>query len=110
MTDIPGTGKNDPNEIKTTNNLLVTPLSVVNVSELNKIKNPDETNLNWYDKFHFWVSIGILLSLIFIGISLKYKRFIIFIPLGPLAAIASWYVKRLVRRYEPKPKKYPEIK
>ena len=106
MTDIPGTGKltspeNVAQEIPTT------PLSLVNIKELKKKKEePTGITVFWYDKFYIWLFFGIILSLVFVLLTFKYKSFVVLIPLGPIASVSSWYVRKLVRKYEPKPKKY----
>jgi hypothetical protein len=106
MTDIPGTGKIPIPEIKKDSNLH-TPMSTVNISELKKGEiEPIKNESLWYGKIQFWLIPGVFLSLIFILISLKYKNFIVFIPVGPIVSIVSWYVKKLLKKYEPKPKKY----
>ena len=106
MTDIPGTGKIKLLE-KKTQEISSTPLSVVNVNELKRKKeDPSEVDSIWYEKFHFWLIFGIVISLIFLIISFKYKGFLALIPLGPIAAIISWYIKKIVKKLEPKPKKY----
>jgi hypothetical protein len=106
MTDIPGTGKLK-SLTENTQDVPLTPISVVNIKELKRgDSEPIEYSINRYDKFYFWLIAGSVISLIFLLVSLKYRAFWIFVPVGPIAAIISWYVRKIVKKYEPKPKKY----
>jgi hypothetical protein len=106
MTDIPGTGKVLVKE-KDPLNFEPTPISVINIKDLKRAKEePEEKSLNFYDNFYFWLATGIAISLIFLLISFRYKGFIVFVFLGPTASVLSWYVRKLLKKYEAKPKRY----
>jgi hypothetical protein len=106
MTDIPGTGKIKSDE-EGRQVIPVIPINVVNIKELKRgDKSVVENNSVWYHKLQFWLIIGIVFSLIFLILSLKYKSFLVFIPVGPVTALISWYIRGVLKKYEPKPKRY----
>jgi hypothetical protein len=85
----------------------VTSLNIVNIQ---KPKKPKVTilgkNTSDHSGFVRWIIPGVILSLLFLLLALRYKNFIVFIPVGPIASIFAWYVKRFVKKFETKPKKY----
>lgn len=80
-------------------------LSVVNVSEINKptaakITYPED-NL-WYNRLSTWVLVSMVLSLLCLAMAYFYRRFLFIIPLWPMVAVISWYLKRKFRQFEDK--------
>jgi len=107
MTYIPGTGSLKPTTIQEGNNENISQLYVVSTSGVKKNKSDaDLDSKSWYETRKVFLIIGISISLIFILITLKYPRFWIFIALGPAASLGAWYAKRIIKKFEPKPKKY----
>ncbi len=101
MTDIPGTGKLATP--KFTQEIPTVPLNTVNISELKKPKEVQNGKTSQYDTIYTFLIVGIVIGLIFLLISLKYSMFLIFIPLGPVATLSSWYVRKFMKKFEQKP-------
>ncbi|OGM20868.1 hypothetical protein A2714_00395 [Candidatus Woesebacteria bacterium RIFCSPHIGHO2_01_FULL_38_9] len=107
MTDIPGTGK--PSfEVEKKKMGSITPMAVVNVNEMKKPKaeKPMPNDYLWYNQFKYWLFFGILFGAVFLLLALLNLRFLILAPLGPLVAVVSWKVSRIVRRYDEKTKNF----
>lgn len=108
MTDIPGTGKLSLPE-DNLKKIPEIPLSFVNVKELKKKKGIEpsiQVGPLWYENIYYWLGLGVFIGLIFFLLSFRYKRFFILTPLGPVATIATYYVRKFVRKFDEKPKKY----
>ncbi len=106
MTEIPGTREIEPLQ-ESKEEIPSIPFNIINVKELKRGNEYlTEANSSWYDKFYSWLILGTILSLIFFFISLRYKSFLVFVPFGPFASVICWYVKRLIKNYEPKAKRH----
>lgn len=73
---------------------------VVNVKDLTTKEEdkPKPEDSLWYNKLTSWISIGAGVSLL-LGISAFINKHLLYlIPLPPIIAAVSWYVRRLLRK------------
>lgn len=110
MTDIPGTGKIKSVKPESTKEVPTLPLSVVNINDLKKPKIENTKPEVWYNKFFIIVAFAVLSGLITFLLALKYKSLLIIIPIGPIAILSSWYIKKIIDSLEAKLEKHKTVK
>ena len=107
MTDIPGTSKTSFEIEKEKEKISSQPvsLSLVNVHEIKRIKKEGsqiEDN-NWQNQLKYWLMLGSIPSIIFVLLGLFSDwRFYLMIPAGPIVSIFTWYLWKILKKYEEK--------
>lgn len=97
MTDIPGTGKLSEEKEKE-NPPFET--SVLNVDEIKKPKRERmEGEDKWYNQALYWGLFGALGGLVFVILGIFQVEFLYLSPVIPVAALVSWYIRRLIMRF-----------
>jgi|SRR3989344_597413 len=80
-------------------------VSTVNVNELKKQKSGEkiyEEDSLWYNQLRYWIAFGSILSVFSLVIAIFYRQFVYLIPLGPILGVISWYVRKIIRKYDEK--------
>lgn len=101
MTHIPGTGKISKNDKAEINHKLEN-TTVVNVKEMHRKdwQKPQAEDTVWYNQLKYWLLFGSGLSFIFIVGAFINWRFLLVVPLGPIAAYSAWMIRRFSKKFE----------
>lgn len=74
-------------------------LHTLNIAELKKSDIDKKEENIWYLRLRYWILFGAAGSIIFVLLGLVNWRFLILIPLGPILGYISWYIRRLLRKF-----------
>jgi len=75
-------------------------LNIVNVTDLNTSKwnKPVPEDELWHNRLSTWLIGGFTAGITIAMLSYFNRSLLVVSPLGPIAALLSWYIKKILRR------------